>query len=118
MIQCDKFFYAKEQMKNYVVLFYGLAVAISGLFGYWKGSNVSLFMGMGFGSLLMLSSIAMFARKKWGIYMALTLNIALTLVFTLRYFKTHSSTPATLALISACVLCYLVITKAAGRSGR
>ncbi len=98
-------------MKNYIVLFYGLIIGISGIIGYWKGSNISLYMGMGFGSLLMLSSIPMFANKKWGLPIALILNIALTIVFSLRFIKTHSPTPGILALISICVLLYLGLEK-------
>lgn len=102
-------------MKNYLILFYGVAVGISGLFGYWKGSQVSLFMGMGFGSLLFLSSIAMFAKKKWGGYMALALNIILLCVFALRFYKTHSATPAILGAISLFVLITLAVSSRSDR---
>jgi len=80
-----------------------------GLLGYQKGSPASLYAGTGLGFLLFLSSIALFYRKKIGLYAATLLTTAFTAVFLIRYLKTEKPFLAILAALSGGMLCYLLL---------
>jgi|GEM_PF-1749143 len=78
--------------------FLGIIVSLGGLIGYFKaGSLISFSMGLFFGNLLMLS-IWGTKEKIWGFILALTLSIALSIIFVIRFIKTGSAIPALIIL--------------------
>jgi uncharacterized membrane protein (UPF0136 family) len=93
----------------FAVLIYSLVLMGCGLLGYQKGSAASLYAGTGLGFLLFLSSIALFFRKKAGLYAATLLTGAFATVFLIRYLKTDKPFLAILAALSGCMLCYLLL---------
>lgn len=96
----------------YIVLFYSLLLILLGIKGYAKGSSASLYSGVGFGSLLLFSSIGLFLQKKFALYSATILTACLMLVFIIRCIKTGGGTiPGALAVLSAGVLCYIFLSR-------
>lgn len=88
---------------------YGLLMTGLGYLGYHQsGSMISFYCGVGFGGVLVLSSILMFNNIQWGSYVALTLTVALTALFSIRYSLTNKGLPATLAVFSAAMLLFLL----------
>ncbi len=80
-----------------------------GFYGYMEAqSKVSLFSGVGFGSLLVLSSIAMFYKAKWGGYAALSMTLLLTVIFAYRYSVTGRGIPAIMVVLSGGMLLFLL----------
>lgn len=94
---------------NWSVLIYGILIFALGLFGYYKGgSSASLYSGVGFGSLIILSAAFMFLKKRFAFYAALFLTAALTVTFVIRYSATGKQMPALLALLSGAMLLFLL----------
>lgn len=99
-----------KKSTSWTVLFYGLAIAALGYLGYHQSqSKASLWSGLGSGSLLILSSLAMFFHRKGGVYAALTVTLLLTIIFCYRYTLTHGALPAVLSIISGGMLIYLLV---------
>lgn len=98
-----------KKSTSWVVLIYGLVLVGLGALGYYQsGSQISLYAGSGFGLLLVLAALLMFGQKKMGAYSALTLTIALTSLFAIRYSMTGKSLPAILSVISGGMLLFLL----------
>jgi uncharacterized membrane protein (UPF0136 family) len=94
---------------SWAVLLYGFLIAGLGYMGYAKaGSQISLYIGSGFGGLLVLSSILMFYHIQWGAYAALLLTFTLTATFAIRYSMTGKELPALLAVLSGGMLLFLI----------
>ena len=88
---------------------------ILGYVGYLEAaSKASLWSGLAFGSLLVLSALGMFAGHKVGSYVALGATVLLTAVFAYRYAITRKGLPAILAVLGAGMLLFL-LTRFAGR---
>jgi len=93
----------------WTVLIYGLLIAGLGYMGFHQnGSKISLYVGGGFGVLLVLSSILMYFKLQFGSYAALILTLGLTATFAIRYSITAKSLPATLAVLSGGMLLFLL----------
>jgi uncharacterized membrane protein (UPF0136 family) len=93
----------------WAVLVYGLIIIGLGYMGYYQsGSMISLYVGGGFGVLLVLSSILMYFKMRFGSYAALILTLGLTATFAIRYSMTGKGLPATLAVLSGGMLLYLL----------
>ncbi len=93
----------------WTVLIYGITIAILGYFGYYRGASpISLYLGVGLGSLLVLSSVFMFFRIHFGSYAALLVTLILTGTFAIRYSMTNKEIPAILAVLSGGMLLYLL----------
>lgn len=93
-----------------MIFIYGLLILSLGYLGYKEaGSKASLVSGIGFGSLLILSSFSIFAKKASGLYMSLGLTILLTIVFCYRFWISGKILPGILGILSGCVLAYLLI---------
>ncbi len=91
------------------MLVYGLAMFILGLVGHWKGGSIiSLIAGVGFGVLLLISSLLMFRHKSAGMYASTIFTFLLTAVFGVRYTITHKPIPAILAVLSGGMLLFLL----------
>lgn len=98
-----------KKSTSWSVLIYGLILVGLGFYGYIQSaSKVSLYAGAGFGGLLILSSIAMFANQKWGGLIALALTLSLTAIFAYRYSITTKAIPAILAVLSGFMLLFLL----------
>ncbi len=98
-----------KKTTSWSVLIYGILILLLGWMGYQKGGSVvSLYMGSGFGALLILSAILMFFKIRFGSYAALFLTFALTATFATRYSMTHKQIPAILAVLSGAMLLYLL----------
>lgn len=98
-----------KKSTSWVVLIYGLLIAGLGYLGYYqKGSMISLYTGGGAGAILILSSFLMFASLRFGSYIALTATVLLTALFSVRYSMTQNSLVASLAVLSAMMLIYLL----------
>ncbi|HSX04055.1 MAG TPA: TMEM14 family protein [Rhabdochlamydiaceae bacterium] len=95
----------------WTTLIYGLIILIGGLMGHIKAqSRISLFTGLFFGLLLLLSSWALFKEMKLGVYGALVLTLALLCVFTWRYIETLKIfPPLVMGLISLFTLILLAL---------
>lgn len=101
----------KEKIRVLAVFLYGLVILSLGYIGYKEaGSKASLWCGVGFGILLMLSAQIMRLRQTAGLSMAIGFSTLLTGVFSYRYIKTGKELPAVLAVISAGVLLYLLLS--------
>lgn len=91
------------------ILVYGVLLIGLGTAGYYQaGSLMSLYAGGGFGVLLIISSLFIFASQKWGARMALVLTILLTGMFAYRYSVTGKAIPAVLAVLSGGMLLFLL----------
>lgn len=95
---------------SYVVLIYGLFILVGGVMGHRAGSTTSLVMGALFGVLLVIASLGMFKRKRWGVYGALILTLILDGFFTYRYFLSMKfMPPGLLSLVSLGVMILLIM---------
>lgn len=93
----------------WAVLCYGLLIAILGYLGYHQaGSIVSLYAGVGLGSLLTISAVLMFFDLLFSAYTALLLTLLLTGTFAIRYSVTQKGMPAILAVLSGGMLLFLL----------
>lgn len=98
-----------KKSTTWSVLIYGLLLIGLGYYGYYMtGSTMSFYSGSGFGVVLVLSSFLMFASIRWGSYIALTVTVILTALFSIRYSMTGKGLPATLAVLSAAMLLFLL----------
>ena len=98
-----------KKSTSWTVLIYGILI---GAFGYWgyhqTESLMSLYSGVGFGALLVLSALFMFCNLRWASYLALILTTLLTILFSVRYSMTGKSVPAGFAVFSAGMLLFLL----------
>ena len=86
-----------------------MIIMLLGYIGYKQATSMaSLYSGLIFGALLVVSGIGMLAGKKIGAYTALTTTILLTGVFSYRYAATGKGLPAILAVLSAGMLLFLL----------
>ncbi len=93
----------------WAVLIYGLVLVGLGSLGYYlTESLISLYAGVASGGLLIVCSSLMFANYKTGSYLALAIALALTAMFSIRYSMTGKGFPATMAVISAGMLLFLL----------
>jgi len=99
-----------KKTTSFAVLVYGALIGGLGVWGYMEAaSKMSLYSGVGFGAILILCSVFMFAGKKAGSYAALATTLALTAVFSIRYSTTAKQIPAILAVLSAAMLIFLLV---------
>lgn len=94
----------------WIVLLYGVILAVLGYVGYHNaGSKPSLIMGLGFGTLMILSAILLFAKNRIGIYSSILITLLLTATFAIRYNASAKTIPAVLAVLSAGMLIFLLM---------
>jgi uncharacterized membrane protein (UPF0136 family) len=99
------------------IFIYGLIILGLGCLGYVEaGSKASLYSGLGFGLLLILSALSLFSGRTVGAYVSLGATILLTGVFSYRYSATGKGLPAILAVLSGAMLLFLLIRYAKWRS--
>lgn len=93
-----------------IVLIYGIIIAGLGYLGYYQSqSKASLWAGLGSGTILILSSLLMFANRSIGIYIGLATTLLLSGIFGYRYAATQGNLPALLSILSGAMLIYLLI---------
>lgn len=98
-----------KKTTSWSVLIYGLIIIGLGYMGYYQArSQISLYVGCGFGGLLVLSSILMYFKNRFGSYAALVLTLGLTGTFAIRYSITGKGLPAILAVLSGGMLLFLI----------
>jgi uncharacterized membrane protein (UPF0136 family) len=98
-----------KKTTTWAVLIYGILLMGLGYWGYHiAGSKASLYSGGGFGGLMILCSFLMFGGVRWGSYVALTLAVLLTALFSIRYSMTGKGVPAILAVMSAGMMLFLL----------
>lgn len=98
-----------KKSTSWSVLIYGLLLIGLGYWGYHlKGSMISLYLGLGFGAVLLLSSLLMFLEVKFGAYVAVIVTMILTVTFGVRYSLTHKGVPAIMAVLSGGMLLFLL----------
>ena len=90
------------------VLTYGICLVALGWIGFQSGSRASLYSGSGTGLVVVLSSMAMFANKKFGSYVALASSALLTAVFAARFAATTKPLLATMCLVSIGMFFYVL----------
>lgn len=99
-------------MKNagWLVLVYGILVLVGGFIGHIKAaSTASLFSGLIFGSLLIISALFLFKGKFWGYYPSIACSFLLDAFFTYRLMSTQKFMPAgMMAFVSLIVIVFLV----------
>ena len=94
----------------WIVLFYGIILAILGYVGYHNaGSKPSLILGAGFGILMMGSAGLLFAKNQLGIYSSVVITLLLTITFSIRYISSEKMLPAILAVLSGGMLVFLLL---------
>lgn len=97
----------------WAILIYGILIASLGYIGYTQGgSKISMYMGGGFGAVLILSSLLMMARVEFAAYIALFATLALTATFAIRYSMTGKSFVAIMAVLSGGMLLFLLAQSA------
>ncbi len=98
-----------KKTTTWPVMIYGLLIIGSGCMGYYQGgSQISMYAGVGFGVLLVISSILMFCGYRFSSYAALILTLGLTATFAIRYSITGKGLMATFAVLSGGMLLYLL----------
>ena len=86
-------------MTNIVLITYGLLLIVGGIFGFKKGSKVSLIMGLTSGILVILS-VGLLTRSPRIAWLFLTgLNVLLSVSFTMRLIKTKKFMPSGMLLL-------------------
>lgn len=91
------------------VFIYGVLLLVLAAYGYYATqSQISLIVGLIFGGAITLSALAMFGQNKTGIYVAMILTLALTIVFSIRYSHTAKSLPGIMAVVSGGMLLFLL----------
>jgi len=94
----------------WIVLLYGVLLTVLGYLGYHNaGSKPSLILGAGFGILIILSSLLLFAKNRIGTYSSISITLLLTAVFAVRYTVSAKTIPALLAVLSAGMLIFLLL---------
>ena len=94
---------------GWVTLIYGLILIILGYIGYVQAHSVTSFrMGAIFGGLIIITSIAIFKKKIWGLYGAILFTLLLTATFALRYSHVGKPIPAFMTVLSGAILLYLL----------
>lgn len=95
----------------WITLIFSFLVLVGGIMGHVKAqSRMSLFAGLIFGLLLLLSSLALFKGMKIGAYGAITLSALLLCFFGWRYLTTFKLfPPLIMALLSLAVLFLLIL---------
>jgi uncharacterized membrane protein (UPF0136 family) len=97
----------------WIVLLYGVMLTVLGYVGYYNaGSKASLIMGSGFGILMILSALLLFAKKQVGVYSSTIITLMLTATFAVRYTTSMKTIPAVLAVISGGMLIFLLAQSA------
>lgn len=93
----------------WVTLIYGIFLIGLGLIGYVEANSVaSLRMGSVFGILVIVTSVAMFKEKIWGLYGALIFTFLLTATFAFRYSHNGRPVPALMTVVSGAILLFLL----------
>lgn len=101
----------------WIISIYALIILGLGLLGYVEaGSKASLWSGLGFGLLLILSALIMSSGRIIGAYVSLGATALLTAVFSYRYAASGKGLPAILAILSAGMLLFLLIRFAKWKS--
>lgn len=96
-----------------IIVIYALIVGIGGAIGYFKSTSmISLIAGVSSAIALLLSAIALYAKKKWGFYAALGIGGLLLVVFVLRFVKTMSLMPAGFMAILSLIFLITLFTRA------
>lgn len=95
-----------------LTLIYGILILIGGIMGHLKaGSRISLYTGIVFGFLLILSSIGLYKGMKIGAYGSLFLALILLCFFSWRFIHTANFFPSgMMGIISLVVLTLLAIS--------
>jgi uncharacterized membrane protein (UPF0136 family) len=92
-----------------LIFVYGLIILIGGFIGHMKAaSTASLVMGVIFGLLLLLSSVAVFRGKAIGEYAALLLTFLLDAFFTYRFLTTRQFMPSGLLCLLSLLVLFLL----------
>lgn len=92
------------------LLVYGVILIVGGFAGYSQANSmISLIAGVGSGIAIILLSVLITFEKPYAHYIAFALTLMLTIVFGIRFGKTHAFHNAALCLLSAYVtfLCLL-----------
>lgn len=104
-------FYEDSMHKStaWVTLIYGLFLIILGYVGYAQANSLTSFrMGSICGILIIVTAIAMFKEKIWGLYGALIFTFLLTAGFAFRYSHVGKPVPAVMTVMSGAVLLFLL----------
>lgn len=96
--------------KAIITFLYAILVLAGGITGYTKaGSFPSLFMGIGFSILLIISSFGQYKHNKLGQASAVVLAAILAIFFAWRFTKTLAFMPAgVMVILSVLVLIPLI----------
>jgi uncharacterized membrane protein (UPF0136 family) len=97
-------------MDKIIIIGYALFLMIGGYFGFKKGSNVSLMMGLGSGLMMFLGLWLMTINPKGAWIFLSCMGGFLTLTFLLRLMKTGAFMPSgMLMVISLAVTIFFII---------
>lgn len=96
----------------WIVLIYGLLLIAGGYMGFTKGSLPSLYIGCGSGTLIVISSLLLFAKKQAGTYISVFSTLILAATFGFRYSLTSKPIPAIFAVLSGSMLIFLLVQSA------
>lgn len=78
-----------------LVLIYGVVVLAGGIIGHYKSQSMpSLISGITFGTLLILSGLALMRKKHWAQWIALSLAFLLDAFFSWRFAQTLKFFPS------------------------
>lgn len=92
---------------------FSLVILAGGTAGYlFAGSVPSLVASSIFGTLLLISSLAMFKEKKWGMGFAFVLSLILGVFFMVRFVKQPAPMSVCMMTLSSAMAYYLFSNRA------
>ena len=95
---------------NFALFIYGVILIVGGLMGYYYANSiVSLLSGTISGIAIVICSVLMIAKKRYVEFVALALTALLTVVFAMRFSKTHAFFMIFLTLISGYITVLLLL---------
>ena len=97
-------------MDQYILIGYALVLFVGGYFGLKKGSTVSFAMGTASAAII-LCGVKLLTYNPKSAYLILSVvSVLLTVVFVMRFLKTHAFMPSGMLLLlnlAAAVFCIL-----------
>ena len=95
-----------------VLLVYGLITEVGGVMGYVKArSKASLLAGAVCGGLLMIAGVLMLAGMAWAFWLGFAMNMALIVIFGMRYAETQAVMPTGVMLGISVVVAGVLFTE-------
>jgi uncharacterized membrane protein (UPF0136 family) len=98
-----------KKFSSFFLLIYGAILLFGGFLGHVRASRVSLITGTLSAMIVIISALAAYKNKPWGIFIGFAASFALFAFFLYRYSLTFKFMPAGLmSVLSLSTLCFLI----------